>query len=352
LKEVRGKLSTADSLLKMRRELSSTNLGPVYLFHTKSGERDRDSVEFLVSLFIDIVVSNFRGIETGKFNVDVMDSSQVEVENALRYARTPPMFGEKRLVVFRGGEKLKKDDWNKVILYIKNPVHSTTLILSFPFVQIPEDVIKLASERGYLRYIESLKERSIPSWIKGIFEEEGVKCSPEAIARLVEFAGTNLQVLEDAKNKLILFTLNKGKIDSEDVEEMLLQTRTSDIYELVDAIFVRDMGKIFMILKRLENQKTEPLFIETILAQQIRGLLKIKTESSKGKNDISTLSSLTGLKDFLVKKYLSASSKFGLNQVEEALSICNELNYTLKHSRVNSYRIIEKACIDILRTSG
>jgi DNA polymerase-3 subunit delta len=344
--------SPVEDLLRLRKELKSGNLAPVYLFHMKPGERDRDSVEFLSSRLVEVIVSQFRGDPGGKFNIDVFDASEAGVGHVLTVARTAPMFGSRRLTVLRGSSSIKEEDGDRIVAYIKNPPRVSTLVLSLLTSKVPDRVLKAAGGGGYAHRLEGIGERSLAKWIGGVFAEEGARISADAVAAIAQLAGTNLQAIEDARDKLVLYTMGRGTIEAGDVENLLMSSRTADIYELADALWDRDAARAMIVLAQLESQKTDAVFINTVLAQQLRSLVKVKSLTAGRRVDASEVASSLDLREFLARKFLAVSRRFSLRELEEALGVCARMNAQLKSSRMDSYRIIEKACLAMLHVAG
>jgi DNA polymerase-3 subunit delta len=340
--------SPVDDLLRLRGELKSGRLPPVFLFHMKPGERDRDSVEFLASKLVEIIVSQMRSDPGAKFNIDIFDAAEAAVGHVLTVARTAPMFGDRRLTVLRGSSGIKEEDADRIASYIKDPPRTATLVLSLLSSKIPERLIKAAAGGGYAHRLEAIGERSLAKWIRGVFAEEGAAITADAVAAIAQLVGCNLQAIEDARDKLVLYTMGKGTIDAGDVEELLLRSRSADIFELADALWDRNPARAMMVLAQLESQKTDAIFINTVLAQQLRSLVKVKSITAGGRADVSQVASALDIREFLARKYLAASRRFTLRELEEALGICARMNAELKSSRMDAYRIIEKACLAML----
>jgi DNA polymerase-3 subunit delta len=344
----RAQPAAADTLLGLRRSIRAGEFDPVYLFHLKQAERDKETVEFLIAQLVDAVLAEFRKDPGARFNVDAFEGGEATMAQVIGTARTPPMFGNRRLALYRTSSPVKDDDAAKLIEYIKRSTPTTTLLCAFITAKVPDRLLKTAGSLGYAHRIERIPERSIPRWIAGIFKEEKARISPDAIAVLAEYAGPNLQVIEDARNKLVLYTMGRECVEASDVEELLLSSRSADVYELGDALWSRNVPRVMAVLAQLESQKTDPLFINTILATQARSLISIKSVTAGRRMSSGSVAEMLGLREFIVRKHMASIRHFTLRQFEEALSLCVEMNARLKSSRMPAYRIIEQTAMKIL----
>jgi DNA polymerase-3 subunit delta len=343
----RAQPAAADTLLGLRRSIRSGDLDPVYLFHLKQAERDRETVEFLVARMVDAVLAEFRKDPGARFNIDTFEGGEATMAQVVGTARTPPMFGARRLTLYRSSSPVKDDDAAKLIEYIKHST-PTTLLCAFLTAKVPDRLLKTAGSLGYAHRVEKIPERSIPRWIAGVFKEAGARISPDAIAVLAEHAGSNLQVIEDARDKLVLYTMGRDGVEASDVEELLLSSRSADVYELGDALWSRNVPRVMAVLAQLESQKTDPLFINTILATQVRSLISIKSVTAGRRMSSGSVAEMLGLREFIVRKHMASIRHFTLRPFEEALSLVVEMNARLKSSRMPAFRIIEQTAMKIL----
>ncbi|MFH1435289.1 MAG: DNA polymerase III subunit delta [Pseudomonadota bacterium] len=340
--------SPVDALLKLRQEVKAGELRPVYVFYMKSGEREKGTVEFLVSMLTAAIADRFKRDPAAKFNIDSFNAPETDIHQALGTARTLPMFGGKRLIMFRSASPLNDKDAEKILPVIENPPDSATMVLSLMTFKLPAKFVKRIQKAGCGFRITSFGDRSVPRWISGIFREENIKISGDAVATLADCAGTDLQAIEDARDKLVLYTMGRKGIESTDVEELLMSSRSADIFQLADALWDRNAGRALNVLAQLEASRTDALFINTLLAMQIRSLIRVKRLSSGRPMSPADMASAVGIRDFLARKYIANVRKFTLVELENALAACAQMNEKLKSSRMNAYRIVEKYALKMI----
>ena len=340
--------SPVDTLLKLRKEVKAGELMPLYVFYMKSGEREKGTVEFLVSMLTAAIADRFKRDPAAKFNIDSFQTPETDIHQALGAARTLPMFGGKRLTMFRSSSPLKDKDAEKILPFIEKPPDSATVVLTFMTFKLPAKFIKRVQKEGYGFRITSFGDRSVPRWISGIFREENINISGDAVATLASLTGTDLQAIEDARDKLVLYTMGRKRIESTDVEDLLMSSRSADIFQFADALWDRNGGRALSVLAQLEASRTDTLFINTLLAMQVRSLIRVKQLSSGRSVSPADIASEAGIRDFLARKYLRNVRKFTLTELEDALAACAQMNESLKSSRMNVYRTVEKYALKMI----
>jgi DNA polymerase III subunit delta len=76
---------------------------------------------------------------------------------------------------------------------------------------------------------------------------------PDAARELVDALGADMMLIASELEKLLLYTLGKGRITLGDVETMVLGAKQRSLYELTDAISARDRVRALALLHGLLN---------------------------------------------------------------------------------------------------
>jgi hypothetical protein len=84
-------------------------------------------------------------------------------------------------------------------------------------------------------------------------QEAGVRVEPDAARELVDALGADMMLISSELEKLLLYTLGRGRITLGDVETMVLAAKQRSLYELTDAISARDRVRALALLHGLLN---------------------------------------------------------------------------------------------------
>ncbi|OGF44411.1 MAG: DNA polymerase III subunit delta [Candidatus Firestonebacteria bacterium RIFOXYC2_FULL_39_67] len=168
--------------------------------------------------------------------------------------KTVPFLADRRVVVLREFEKLRKDLKDTLLEYVKTPVESTVLIL------VSKDVKKSDFEKGaaYKKISAAassttftyyqLYPNQLGSEIKKKLSELGKTISQEAVDILVERVGSNMRDLDSEIEKVILYIGDKKHVDEVDVEFLVSGLDARNIFDFVNALAERNLVKSLKII--------------------------------------------------------------------------------------------------------
>jgi DNA polymerase-3 subunit delta len=218
---------------------------PVYLLQAADPFLHREAVERIKGLV--------PGAERD-FNLQIFDLSPAGDEGAtigqiLDVANTVSFFGGRRFTVFMGNlQKLPKKELEKLMQYVSDPAPDTA------FVMLHTGVLTKDSREKFraLKLISlDLNGPEIPSWLKQRARTKGIEMSEEATDYLIEIIGPDLGLLSSEVEKLSL--IGKKKIDMDDISEIVTGERLYSIFDLVNALRMKDAEGVFRIYKTLRE---------------------------------------------------------------------------------------------------
>lgn len=251
--------------------LKKREFDPVYYFH---GDDD-----FLKDLRVREVVAAAVDPATRDFNLEVRRGGDVDAESLDSLLSTPPMLAERRVVVIREADKLKKAARTLLDGYLKRPSADTVLLLVTATGVKPD---KGLSERATAVDFAPLTGDRVPKWV--VFQTEtvlGRTITPGAVSLLVEAVGDDLSQLAVELEKLASFS--DATIDEAAVAAMVGVRRGESLGDLLDAIGARDATTALALLPAvLEQPKTSAVTIVMQLTTQTLALAYAQALRAKG----------------------------------------------------------------------
>src|ERR1041384_8432046 len=189
-------MSPAADSKTLRAAVKEGVFAPAYYFH---GEDDYLKDEELKRL-VEAAVAP----ATRDFNFESLRGADLDAETLGSVLSTPPMMAERRVVVVREANALKKDARTMLDKYLKNPAPDLLLLLVAPS-GAKEDKA-LAGKTTSVEFAPLTGNR-IPKWI-AYYVDHDLKSSitEGAVKLLQEAAGTELAQLRVELDKLINFT--------------------------------------------------------------------------------------------------------------------------------------------------
>ena len=88
-----------------------------------------------------------------------------------------------------------------------------------------------------------MEDSDAVKWAVETAEAEGVKLDNDAARELVDSLGSDMMMVANELEKLVLFVGEKKRIGLGDVETLVLAAKQRSFYELTDAISARDRGR-------------------------------------------------------------------------------------------------------------
>jgi DNA polymerase-3 subunit delta len=229
---------------------------PVYFFHGEDDylkdARTRDVVEAAIDP------------ATRDFNLELRRGNDLDAETLDSVLSTPPMLAERRVVVVRDVDKLKKDARTLLLRYLDRPAPDTVLVLVAPAGAKAD---KPLADRSTAVEFAPLTGDRLPKWIAYHADKLGRQITPDAVTLLVEAVGADLSQLAVELEKLASFATDT--IDERAVGEVVGVRRAESPGALLDAVAAKDAGTALgLVAGVLQQPKTSAVSIVMNLTTQ------------------------------------------------------------------------------------
>jgi DNA polymerase-3 subunit delta len=184
-------------------------------------------------------------------------------------------------------------------------------------------------------------EAMLKKWILGLLKKENKLITGDALDLLLSKTGTNMENIKRELEKLICYKYYDEGITAADVEELCVEQIQNKIFEMVEAVALKDQKKALSLYYDLIALKEAPVKILALIARQFNMLLQVREMSMKGYPE-SEIAARTGLNAYYLKKqYIPQSKRFKLEQLENALRSCVEADENFKTGRINDKLSVE-----------
>jgi DNA polymerase-3 subunit delta len=185
-----------------------------------------------------------------------------------------PMMSARRIVVVRDFDKIKEDEQEMVLAYLKNPAPSTTVVFQAVSPDKRRKLTTALVKTCSVVNFNLLDEGRATRWAEARLKQRGCTIEPAALKLLIALVGTRLSRLVNELDKLAAYA-EGGAITSAAVQELVPRAREHTNWELWDAINGRDRKRALKLMKRLLDD-TDALPILGALASLYRKLLRGK----------------------------------------------------------------------------
>ena len=301
-----------------------------------------------------------------EFNQDTYSGGEVDVMTITATCNTFPFLSDQRLVILNGlpkrrrgedsGEtkqtpersdkpkKGKRGSKNRTATragfekslaeYIRElPETAVLIVLADEELTSSSPLLKAAEEYGKVIQCTLPKGAAVESWINKRANSLGVKISSDATTILANFIGNQLRLLANELDKLATYVGPGATITVEDVRLLSTQVQEARIFDLTDALALRNRKQALDILHDLLSDGEPPLKLISTITSQVRSLLLVKELADEGLR-VSQIVSATGMAPFVAEKALRQIGKFSSAQLEGAYHELLSTDAALKRSRL------------------
>lgn len=238
--------------------LKTRTFDPVYFLYGEDDYLKDARVRELVDAAVDPA--------TRDFNLELRRGAELEVEMLDSLLGTPPMLAERRVVVIRDVDKLKKDVRALLLRYLERPAPDAVLILVAPAGAKADRPL---ADRATAVEFAPLTGDRLPKWVAYHVQTVlGCTITADAVALLLEAVGADLSQLAVELEKLASYA--DGVIDERAVAEVVGVRRGESLGALLDAVAGKDAAAAMELIGGvLQQPKTSAVSIVMNLTTQM-----------------------------------------------------------------------------------
>jgi DNA polymerase III subunit delta len=285
-------------------------------------------------ILVDRMVASIRDAAVPEamraWNYDVVEGSLKASGSASRIvaiARTLPMMSAKRMVFIRDLVTLPADEAPVLTAYFADPNPSTVLVALTSKLDKRQKLYAAASKAGYLHVLEA--PRQVAPWIRAEADARGVKLDPRAITRLAEAVGNDLSRLALVIEQLALYAGDGRAVTTDDVDDLVADTRERSVFELTDAVGAGDLPGAMAAVSALCDQRDSALGVVAMLARHMRQIGVVVAHRDKGGSK-AQLASALGLPPFIADKVIAQARRYNADGLGRVTSLLAAADRALK----------------------
>jgi DNA polymerase-3 subunit delta len=302
----------------------------------------------------------------GDLNTTTLDGRRMTFGEMRHACDAVPFMAERRLVIVHGllarlapgGKQQSNAEWKREFLdelcdYLPHLPSTTRLIFVEEKTLKPSHpILKVAKEegkrrRGFIREFPLPKESALPRWIRERAKEKGGEISHEAVTVLAALVGTDLRLLDQEIEKLLLYADGR-RVTSDDAALLVSRARETSIFDLVDCVGRRQTGPALKLLHRMLDEGEPALYLLAMLARQVRILIQVKELADRGRNQGEIASDLH-MHPFVVKKGLQQARNFEMSQLEAAHEKLVEADWAIKTGQAEDVLALDALVVALTR---
>ena len=222
---------------------------------------------FFRKRFRDAILEHLVPADLRDFSLFEFDLGDTDLAEVLDRARTPSLMAPFQVFFVRGVKNLFGRGSNEEKLaaiedYCKNPNPDALIVFVADHISIPADVrkIEMQDRERYQRIRDTMgqycgivelarvEEGEAVRWISDYCTSQAVEIEADGARELVDALGGDMMMISNELEKLILYVGEKKRITLGDVETMVLAAKQRSLYELTDAISLKDRVRALEVL--------------------------------------------------------------------------------------------------------
>jgi len=203
-----------------------------------------------------------------------LDLAETSIFEALDLAQTPSLMAPFQVLFIRNlktlyGRGQKKDEFAAIDDYFRRPNPQALIIFIADHIRLPQDVRTmdmqdkeraekiretLGDACGIIE-LQRVSDDDAIQWAIREAESQKVRLTEDAARELVDALGAEMLTLSSELSKLVLYAQSQGSssIELADVETMVSAAKQRSLYELTDAISLKDAPRAVALLHGLLN---------------------------------------------------------------------------------------------------
>lgn len=264
-------MAVPTALRQLSQALETRAFAPVYLFHGEDDFRKDEAVRRVLDAALEPSLRDF--------NLEQRRGGDLDAAALASILNTPPMMSDRRVVVVREADALKKGAKEALGRYCAKPASDTVVLLVHPAGAKPD---KTMPDSVVAVPFDVLGEDDALRWMTRRATQLGTDLAPEAASMLLQFAGTDLALLAQELEKLATYT-NGAPIDAAAVEAIVGVRPGHSMADLLDAVARRDAATAAALVPDvLAQPRTSAVQVVMALAAQTLALGYLAARRSEG----------------------------------------------------------------------
>ncbi len=286
------------------------------------------------------------------------DLAEVPVRDALDDAASIGLFARSRVVWLRNAEAMlprrraaaaedddapataSKHSPESIADYFARPQQSSIVVFEATALDVGDrDDLRRCERLEKLLPVASVHlERLPPAQAAKLLVEEarknGFQFEEDAARELADACACDLARASRELEKLMLYCTGSGsRISSEQVQLLVPAEASFTLWEISDAIGDRDAARALRLVRDMLRQDTPPLLLASLIAGQIRKLLKARE----------------GAREWVHPRVKEQARKFTVAELTRALEKMYEADVALRSSPPEERVVLEKLVLELAK---
>jgi DNA polymerase-3 subunit delta len=268
-----------------------------------------------------------------EFNESRYSLTNSDVRSAIAAAEQLPMMAQRRVVRISDFNKLPEGDEAVLMRYVERPAESSVVIFTSSDVDKRRKLTKTLMNACVSVEFAHLKGDDLRKWAESRLRDLDVSIDTRTLNHILSAVGDDARRLSNEFEKLATAALPSGKITMKMVDELVMQSRELSVFDLSDQLVARDGKRALQTLKRLLDDRAEPLMLIGTLAGSYHRLALVKELMLQGapQDDVNrVIPMLWGARK---EDFLATARRSNSDSLARSIQLIAEADLAIKTSR-------------------
>lgn len=257
---------------EFRRQIKAGEVEKLYLFVGEEEYLQERAVALLKNTLDEgMRLFNYTPFAIGETSGGIRMTTAMAIDNANQL----PMMSARRITVIRDFDKVKEEELDLVLNYLKNPSPTTTMVFRAVSLDQRRKITAALMKACTVVNFERLTDAQAKRYAEEFLRRRGCRIEPMALDHLIALLGTGVARLVSELEKLAAYA-EGGFVNDSAIQELVPRVREHTGFELWDAVMDRDRKRAMRYIKRMLDDRAEPVMLVGSLAGLYRRLLVAK----------------------------------------------------------------------------
>jgi DNA polymerase-3 subunit delta len=315
---------------KIIQQIKSKQFENIYFLHGEEA--------YYIDQITDAIVENALEEHERDFNQSILYGKDSDAKSIIAEAKGYPMMAERRLVVLKEAQDFKGIE--DLTSYFESPSEQTIFVINHKYKNYDsrKKSIKAAAKNGLVFKSEKVKDYKLADWITAFVKSNGYGITPKASMLIAEFLGNDLSKISNELDKLQILVEKGTTINEIHIEENIGISKDYNVFELSNAIGIRDVTKANTIVDYFEHnpKATSIVVVISNLFNHFSRLMRIHFLENKSKEAVA---SALKVHPFVASQLMNSAKIYNPKKIAANISVLHE--YDLKSKGVNNTSFTE-----------
>lgn len=338
------------TVMEIKKLISSKDLSGVYYFY--------GAEKYLIKKYACDFLDAFDG-SFSDMNVQVFDAEDLDLQKVFDAINSVPFMSEKKCVYI---SKLNVDQLDQASMksfqnILKDVPESTTVLIT-QSLEAPAKKVS-SKQKNFLKFLDSvgdavefakLGRSDLVKFLEVEAQKRNVVLQKKLSYDIIEKCTDDLNTLVNELDKLCAYVGDGGEITQQTLDDVLVYSTESNVFELTKAIMAKNAVLAHKRLEYLFQKREEPIAILAVIASTFIDLYRVKVmkESGRSPRELEKYFNYKG-KSFKIDIAAREGAKFSISELREKISKLVQMDLQLKSSKVSTRVLLDLLVSDLCR---